>query len=703
MQHNLRLILCFTISIAFFLPSTQAQLVNFEDTWQEFLSNNKISNISKLPKPNTQDYIDYAKYSLMYANTYFCSDDLKKAKEMITAIETVGEEKYKVIAGFKAKYDDLKLKMTAYHDAHTLWLNFLEYRNVTLEDLEKAAEANRVCEKGTLAKYSYMQAYAHYCNGDVEKARDKFENFTLKIVDKTSLKIGDVKGLEGEVKVMRKLFKDLKTLDPAWDELVKTGVSPGFDRDIPVIECFVEPSIKEYILKGSVDVCENGSEMLEKIAALQEKSSQNLSATITKKIKWMEKEVAKYDGDVAILNKAWKTFLPIDTLTGKLEFGYQYCDKANNIKAFTMTGMMNTCENGQPMLDSIAKVQKEFSPELDQETAAKVKQLTAKVKNLTEGDVANLNKVWAEFIENKDTLLGKYDVQSYYCDKILETKAMVIRGHFDYCTYGQAYLDKIDALQKEHELEYDEELACRVRRLRIKVWDCRYWELVVQARKETNAERERFGPQAASIMQTDLNSDQQPCETKVRYNPLGHIGVKYIISTFLCQDIDLAKMGDPEYYKKIATWVDTEVLQKYCEATMRCKEDFFIYLEGHTDGNRFGGARYKESLEIPMGTSFTHFWDGTAENKTTDREITTSLKNNMELGIARAWTVKSQLDFMGVPITIGAYEHPETEKGGEFRRIEIELNITNLLLDFYEKLLAKLLEESGIGERPEAC
>ena len=75
----------------------------------------------------------------------------------------------------------------------------------------------------------------------------------------------------------------------------------------------------------------------------------------------------------------------------------------------------------------------------------------------------------------------------------------------------------------------------------------------------------------------------------------------------------------------------------------------------------------------------------------------------MELGIARAWTVKSQLDFMGVPITIGAYEHPETEKGGEFRRIEIELNITNLLLDFYEKLLAKLLEESGIGERPEAC
>jgi hypothetical protein len=75
----------------------------------------------------------------------------------------------------------------------------------------------------------------------------------------------------------------------------------------------------------------------------------------------------------------------------------------------------------------------------------------------------------------------------------------------------------------------------------------------------------------------------------------------------------------------------------------------------------------------------------------------------MELGIARAWTVKHQLDFMQVPINIGAWEHPESEKGGEFRRIEIELNITKLLLDFYEKRLAELLEASGIGKRPEVC
>ncbi|MFT7451914.1 MAG: hypothetical protein ACI9VN_002642, partial [Patescibacteria group bacterium] len=78
-------------------------------------------------------------------------------------------------------------------------------------------------------------------------------------------------------------------------------------------------------------------------------------------------------------------------------------------------------------------------------------------------------------------------------------------------------------------------------------------------------------------------------------------------------------------------------------------------------------------------------------------------KSNMELGIARAWTVKNQLDFIGVPIHIGAYEHPKTEKGGKYRKIDIELNITKLMLDFYEKRLAQLVAAADLGERPGIC
>ncbi|RMG88453.1 MAG: hypothetical protein D6714_00665, partial [Bacteroidetes bacterium] len=315
----------------------------------------------------------------------------------------------------------------------------------------------------------------------------------------------------------------------------------------------------------------------------------------------------------------------------------------------------------------------------------------------------NLDQLWSLFIENQDTLTEPFDLADFYCDPVRMVKAWTIRGHLNPCDDGQPRLDQIDALQQKQQLQFDDELACRIRRLRIKVWDCRYWELVRQARAETHAERERFGPQSAEIMQKALNSEQQPCETTVEYEPLGYIGVKYIITTYLCQDIDLAKMGDPAYYKKIATWVDTEVLQKYCEEGLRCKEEFFIYLEGHTDGNAFRGARYKNSLDIPAGTPFTHFVNGDTTQTETTREITTSLRSNMELGLARAWTVKQQLDFMEVPITIGAWEHPASEKGGAFRRIEIELNITKLLLDFYEKRLRELLEASGIGARPETC
>ncbi len=275
--------------------------------------------------------------------------------------------------------------------------------------------------------------------------------------------------------------------------------------------------------------------------------------------------------------------------------------------------------------------------------------------------------------------------------------------HYEDCDDGQYYIDKIDSYTEKHDLSYDDELDCRILRLRGKVYQCKYWLLVLQARKETHEERERFGPKSAQLMYADLNGPELPCETKVMYAPLGNIGIRYTIITYLCQNIDLAKMGDPEYYQKIAQWVNTEVLTEYCEVSMRCKEDFSIYLEGHSDGNPFRGATYKNSLDIPLGTYFTHYHNNEIMQKQLTKEITRTLRSNMELGLARAWTVKKQLDFMGVPISIGAYEHPVSEKGGEYRRIEIVLNIPNLLLDWYEKRLAELVEESGIGKRPGTC
>ena len=204
---------------------------------------------------------------------------------------------------------------------------------------------------------------------------------------------------------------------------------------------------------------------------------------------------------------------------------------------------------------------KEEDPDMSKITLGEFEQLYLASKN-NHKEIESLDEHWTEFIENNDTIPNGIDLVEVYCDKIAQVKSWVIKGHFDACGEGERYLDKIDDFQKEHELKFDEELDCRVIRLRGKVYQCRYIELVIQARKETHDERERFGPESAKVMQGALNSDKQPCETKVLYGPLGNIGIKYVISTYLCQEIDLAKMGDPEYYKKIASWVDGEVVAK---------------------------------------------------------------------------------------------------------------------------------------------
>ncbi|MEO1408703.1 MAG: hypothetical protein AAFW73_02420 [Bacteroidota bacterium] len=680
-----------------------AQFVNFEDTWKEFLANEKTSNISKLTQPSKEEKIDYAKYCLMYATTYFCGGEIDQSEKQMSEIRSVGETAYNQIPGFKERFTDLEVKIKAFYKVDRLWKIFLLKRSVTIADLEGIEAATRVCEKGTLAKYNHMASYAYYCQKDLTKAKDYFENRVLKLAERTTLKVADVEGLEKEVGTTKKLYKGLTALGKAWKTYIDTDQSPGFKPELPLIQCHVEPSIKVHVLRAAADLCERGAAELAQIEKLENTMDEPLSTAVAKKVDWLRGEVGKYTGDEAVLNKAWEEFKSTQELAQGINFGYEYCRLEDQIKAYIMNGAINFCEQAEPMLNKIGALLQEHEPQLGADTETQLQKLFDRYQQREE-ELKALNSLWSSYLENGDTLLEAYELAAAYCDPIAQTKAWVIEGSFfEACMEGKKYLDQIDALKREKRLKYEEDLKCAVIRLRQKVYDCRYWELVLQARKETHAERERFGPESAKIMYGDLNSDQLPCETTVLYNPLGNIGIKYIISTYLCQEIDLAKMGDPEYYKKIASWVDSKVLQAYCETSMRCKEDFFIYLEGHTDGHAFKGARYKKSLDIPEGTIFTHYLDEEVAEKNTEREITNSLRSNMELGIARAWTVKHQLDFMEVPIEIGAYEHPDDEKGGEYRKVDIELNITNLLLDFYEKRLQELLDASGIGKRPDDC
>jgi len=589
---------------------------------------------------------------------------------------------------------------------------------------------------------------------------------------------------------MKEIIRVNNLLDSAWTSYLKTNLSPGFKDDLALVKCNVVPNVKIYLLRAMNDVCKNGNGMLLKIKELQAINSNPMPADVQKKLDWLENEVAKYNGNISNLNKAWQEFISNSKVT--TEYKGVYCEKDAQIKAYVIEGTLEHCVKGEAMLKEFEKIQKEFNPTLDQVTLEKIKNLENLVKkekesvalftkawkefttndtltvntkfpfeycskemivqsyimdgrlglcsrgesrlndilkikkmsnfegfseltiskyndfekrvNIIKDDNAQLNKLWTTFISNKDTILEAYSVANHYCDKIMQVKSWCLMGHFNTCKQGQEYLSKIDELKKNENLVFDKELACRVTRLRIKVWDCRYWELVEKAWALTHAEREDFGPKSAKIMYKDLNGPKQVCETKVEYEPLEKIGIKYVVKIYLCQNVDLAKMGDPEYYKKIAKWIDNEVLVKYCSPDFRCKKDFKLYIEGHTDGNPMSGMRYNESFNIPKGTPYTHFI-GTKDTiqKVLDKTITYDLKSNMELGLGRAWTVKKQLDFIGAPVTIGAYEHPEKEKGGEYRRMEIELFLPNLLLDFFEAKLKELLEASGIGPQPKQC
>lgn len=512
-----------------------------------------------------------------------------------------------------------------------------------------------------------------------------------------------------------KLKKELNDLTTAWTAFLPNDeLESGMEYE-HVFICNREAEVQAYVIDGLLNPCKDGPAALENIARIQDAYHPELDNATDTKLKKLQGIVKNENDNIATLNKAWKDFVPDDKLSGGINFVFEYCDKVAQVKAYTIDGTINFCEKSRDRLVDIFKVREAFDPKLDRETIGKIDKLQAAV-NKADQEYEQLNEAWtlyiaadvttsweAQFPPKDETVRTQISLVNFYCDKIAQTKSWVIKGQLDPCKKGDAYLTKIDALKETNNLSYDEELICQVHRLRSKVYQCKYWALVLEARRITHQERETFGPKSAQIMYKDLNPSNAPCETTVEYEPLGNIGIKYIIAPHLCQKKMMAKMGDPVYYKKIASWVDTEVLSKYCEVSMRCKEDFFIYLEGHTDGYRFNGRSYSESIDIPEGTPYTHFLGQDTLQKTT-RNITSSLENNMELGIARAWTVNSQLKFMDVPISIGAYEHPEHEKGGEYRRIDIELNITNLLLDFYEKTLERLFNQSGIGERPaEGC
>ena len=113
---------CLIMGIFFISPNLTAQNANFDETWKEFLDNNKISNMSALPRPNkVTDRLDYIKYLLMNTNSSFCQSKVADAERFIAQIHEVDPRAHKAIPGFVKKMEDIETKISAYHSIDAIW------------------------------------------------------------------------------------------------------------------------------------------------------------------------------------------------------------------------------------------------------------------------------------------------------------------------------------------------------------------------------------------------------------------------------------------------------------------------------------------------------------------------------------------------------------------------------------------------------
>ncbi len=465
---------CLIMGIFFISINNIAQTVNFDETWKEFLENNKISNMSALNKPSKyDDPLNYIKYLLMNTNNSFCQSEIDKAETLMAEIKAFDPRAPKAVPRFVKKMEDLETKIKAYHSMEAIWKQFLQTRAVDLEDLESIEAAKTSCEKRTLAKYSYMTVYYHFCRGDVSRAKNILENRTLRLTEKTSLRVEDVEGLAPEVAKMKALFQNMSKLEANWKNYMETGISPGFNEELPLFPCYPIPNMKEWVLKGAADVCNSGSMMLEKIKKLQTESGVAPDGELTEKVKELEAAIEQKEANLSVLNEAWERFIATNEVKSPRKYGYEYCGKEPLIRAYIMDGFANACGNAEEMLQKIDFLQNSETIALTEVTMAKINELTG-LHIRFQYDEEEINRLWGQFVTQGDTLYGDYQLADYYCDHIYDVKSWVIQGLSGTCKEGRQYLEQIDGFKKTLEFEFTQDVKCRVNKLRIKVWDCQH-------------------------------------------------------------------------------------------------------------------------------------------------------------------------------------------------------------------------------------
>ena len=491
--------LLLTALLACLLSPKPVAAQSFDETWKEFLEERKVSNINGLGKPDkATDKPDYAKYLLMNANSRFCQSDEARAQELTTELTDMGPRVYEGIPGFAERLSYLQEGYRAYATVDSMWAIFLRTDDVPVPDLEAVTTVRRLCEKGTMAKYTFMLAHGYYCLGELPKAKNIFENRTLRLAEKTSLKISDIEGLPERVRTMKALFTGLESLDVAWDRYLASGESPGFDTELPLVPCNPAPNVKAAVLRGLADACGDAAPMYARIQELTGGDPESLEEEIAASVRELEGVVNAKSGDIKKLDAAWTAFLADDKVDPDLPYGYEYCEKEPLIRAYLLDGYTFVCDYAQHALKQIDSLQSRKPVRLSPEVRAKIEQLAERHEEyLANG--TSIEEVWSFFVVNDDQLLTDYESTTRYCDHVHEIKDWTMRGLTGDCDQALEYLTLIEDFNAKFDFKFYPELECRIQKLRIRIYDCRYD--VVRELAELESTPETYESRLAELME----------------------------------------------------------------------------------------------------------------------------------------------------------------------------------------------------------
>ena len=472
--------------LAAVLSPALAPAQSLEETWLKFLDEEKTVDIRGLSRPHpTADAADYAKYLLMKMNSAFCQSDLAGAEDFRARLDEIDGPVRASVDGLEARYKGVRERVAAYHRVDELWDEFVRTGVSPAAELERVEGMGLMCERGTLAKYSYMMSAARFCGGDVAGARELFEDRTLRLASATSWRFDDVAGMAPRVERMQAVYAALPMLERDWRTFVKTGESPGFSREFPVVACNPELSVRAAILRGMADVCGAGAEALESIETWQAAAAVSLPPEVDAQLIGLEEAVAAQQTAISNLEAAWSAFLEQGKVDYSKPYGYDYCATEPLIRAYLLDGFGYVCELGESSLAAIDSLQRVRRLRLAPAVKEKLSELRALRKTYNENG-RTIEAVWDDFLADGDTLLVDYVSTDEYCDQIQQVKDWTIRGLMGDCDEAVAYLNAIEEFNARFDFVFYEDLECRVQNLRARVWRCRWGLLDELARLEAD-------------------------------------------------------------------------------------------------------------------------------------------------------------------------------------------------------------------------